>query len=845
MVYDLTKTMRKIEWDIESGGVLLTSRVTKNTLGISPRPVWFEELDLLGLDKLGYSYPKTEAPLMWAINKQYFYKGELMFEAKGANIYEAPTIIFQKGKESANLDTINVDLMLSRNKDEMFLIENEALEFIRDTYTAYAGVNRAHDSVKANQVVDYEALAEKVEKKTKQKMAVVKEDCDSFDVMPLDVANAEGKRVILATKIDRFIASFSGGKDSQVVLDLVTRAIPPTAFEVIYSDTGYELPPSLDLYEDVKRHYGEKFPALKFSTARNHESVINYWDKIGAPSDKHRWCCSVMKTAPLYRMLKIEGNKQARVLAFEGVRAEESVKRNTYNRIGKGVKHTFVINARPIFGWNTTEIFLYLLMHNLPINQAYRIGKPRVGCIFCPFGSPWDDMIVNRCYKKELHPFLSRIEQIVADRKIPNAEEYIKERHWKLRASGTNVGNKTNVQIKSTSTEFVAVITNPQKRILDWLPTLGKVTGSFKEDIGKGIFAFEKNSFNFTIKRISSNKIQFIVFDNNNIRLRFYLRRIVFKTSYCINCESCEIECPTGALSTYPNIEINPDKCIHCLKCLDYHQHGCIVADSLVTSMGTENSNSKISPYGTFGIQEAWVDEFLSDPESFWGDNSLGVKQIPSFKAWLKDAEIIDNKGALTRLGKILATIREDSNTLLWEIIHINLCYNNPLMKWFIQDVKTSTTVSRKDLELMILDYFNEAFKPTTITYALQALLQVFKYSPIGEDFEQLNPVDSKATTFSRKSYEDLSPEAVAYSIYKFAEAKDVDMVRVSDFYKPEELSGVYREFGISKNELLKKLRSLHSDVNRVLTAELNMGLDHITLKPNFSSVDAIEQLTL
>ena len=48
--------MYKIEWDKETGGVLLSSKVSKETLGISPRPVWFEELDLLGLDKLGYVY---------------------------------------------------------------------------------------------------------------------------------------------------------------------------------------------------------------------------------------------------------------------------------------------------------------------------------------------------------------------------------------------------------------------------------------------------------------------------------------------------------------------------------------------------------------------------------------------------------------------------------------------------------------------------------------------------------------------------------------------------------------------------------------------------------------------
>ena len=836
--------MFKIEWDSETGGVLLSSKVTKATLGISPRPVWFEELDLLGLDKLGYCYPRVEAPLMWAVNKQYYYRGELMFEAKGANIYDAPTIIFQKGKETATMAPVDVETMLQRNSDQMFLLENEAIEFIRDTYIAYAGVNRAHDAIKANQAIDFEALAEKVEKKTKQKMAVVKEDCDSFDVVPLDVANAEGKRVLLSTRIDRFIASFSGGKDSQVVLDLVTRAIPPTVFEVIYSDTGYELPPSLDLYEEVQRYYGERFPELKFSIARNHEKVINYWDKIGSPSDSHRWCCSVMKTVPLYRTLKIEDNKQAKVLAFEGVRAEESVKRNTYNRIGKGVKHSFVINSRPILNWNTTEIFLYLLQYSLPINQAYRLGKPRVGCIFCPFGSPWDDMIVNRCYSEQLKPFLSRIEATVEKRKIPNAEEYIKERRWKLRASGTNLSNKTEVRIKSTSTEFKAIIANPQKKIIDWLPTIGKISGSFKGDTGSGIFSFEKQNFNFSISKIGTNRIQLLVSDNNNIRLRFYLRRILFKTSYCINCEACEIECPTGALSTYPEIKIDAKKCVHCLKCLDYHQHGCIVADSIVTTMTPEKSNSKISPYGTFGIQEAWVDEFLMDPDSFWANNSLGVKQVPSFKAWLRDAEIIDEKNALTPLGALLSNIREDSNTLIWEVIHINLCYNNPLMKWYIEEVKPSSQITRKELELMILDYFNSSFKANTITYALQALLQVFKYSPIGTEFEQLFATDSKSTSFIRKPYNDLSAEAIAYSIFKFAEIKGVDMVRVSDFYKPEELFGVYREFGIQKNELMKQLRSLHSDSDRVLTAELTMGLDHITLKHGMSALDVLEQLT-
>ena len=61
----------------------------------------------------------------------------------------------------------------------------------------------------------------------------------------------------------------------------------------------------------------------------------------------------------------------------------------------------------------------------------------------------------------------------------------------------------------------------------------------------------------------------------------------------------------------------------------------------------------KISKYGTFGIHQEWVDQYLTDTDSFWEDNFLGVKQVPSFKAWLKDAEIIDEKSKLTSFGEL------------------------------------------------------------------------------------------------------------------------------------------------------------------------------------------------
>lgn len=835
--------MYKITWDIETGGVLLHTRIVDGTLGVSPRPVFYEELDLLGLDKMGWSYPRCQEPLMWAVNKQYWLRGVHLFDVKGANIYNAPTLEFEKDVTPQTLEPVDMKGMVAKNSDLMFVLESEAIEFIRDIYTEYARVNKTYEKAEANQL-DFDAIASKAEKAMKKKMAVVKQDCDSFDIVPFDVAKAEGKRMLLSTKIDRFIASFSGGKDSQVVLDLCTRAIPSTDFEVIYSDTGYELPPSLKLYDEVQQYYNERFPSLRFHLARNHESVLNYWDKIGTPSDTHRWCCSVMKTAPLYRLLRKGERNNSKFLAFEGVRAEESQKRSDYSRIGKGVKHGFVINARPILKWNTVEVFLYLFGHELQINEAYRFGKPRVGCILCPFGSPWDDMIVSKCYPNTLSPFIERIEKIADERKIPNKDEYISDRRWRMRGSGKFSHSQTLLQYFTTGNRWEVKVRYAQKDILTWLSALGNYSIQEKDNYIKGELLYEKEIYPFEIHYGKTRfDYDFIVHDNNNVQLRYYLRRVINKASYCINCEACELECPSGALSVYPEVKIDKFLCTHCHKCLDYHNVGCIVADSMLKPSETNLSNMKISKYGTFGIHQEWVDQYLSDTENFWKDNLLGVKQVPSFKAWLKDAEIIDEAGKLSPFGKMCVEINRDSQTLLWELIYINLSYNSPMMRWFVSNTNHNSEYPRKSFDKLAIDFFQQAFKETTITYAVQALMQTFKYSPIGEELMQCVPQDEKGNTFKRLPYNDLSPEAVAYSLYKYGQANDVKMFRVSDLYREEEEIGVYKEFGIVKNELLKLLRYLHSEKNGVIIAELNLGLDHITLRDDLDTITAIKTL--
>lgn len=834
--------MYKITWDKETGGVLLHSRIVDGTLGMSPRPVFWEELDLLKLDKFGWKYPHSEEPLLWAINKQYWYRGELVFEAKGANIYDEATVVFQPGKEALKLKPVNVKKMLERCKEYMFLLESEAIEFIHETFIQYAGTRKSVQNVAANQL-DFEALLAKAEKKSKKKMAIVKEDCDSFDIVFLDKAEEQGRQIYQTTKIDKFIASFSGGKDSQVVLDLCTRAIPSTEFEVIYSDTGYELPPSLSLYNDVQKHYKELYPDLKFSVARNHESVLNYWDKIGTPSDTHRWCCAVMKTAPLYRMLKVENNKQAKVLTFDGVRAEESTRRSNYGRIGKGVKHDTVINARPILNWSSVEIFLYLWKYSLLINPAYRQGMTRVGCLICPFGSEWNEMVAQVHYKDSLHPFLKRVENMSIKAGVKDNKEYIAEGGWKRRGSGNLIDRDSYIDFKGSTPTFLAKVTNPNIPIESFMPTLGlySLTDYGKEK--KGDLKIKDKIYEISIKEIKDNVFEFKIENIYDLQLVGQIKKVLLKSTYCIHCETCEVECPTGALTVYPQIFIDKNKCIHCQKCLDFHEKGCIAANSLyVTTGGNMTKQANIDRYKNFGLKEEWVESYLIERDDFWSSNH-GLNetyQIPSLKSWLKDAEIIDDKNKITELGSFLADNRMDYPDLVWEIIWINLSHNSFIINWFNYNISANSNYSSKAMEAIIHEQY-PSYKEKTIHNAVYQLQRTLKESPIGSMFHQMEPVGKD--TYVRLAHEDISPEAIAYSIYKYAKEKGIFSLRVADFYSQESGSGVAREFAISKSLMEKGLRSLNSNNNRVIVAELNMGLDSITLREDLTPLSCLQML--
>ncbi len=842
--------MFKVIWDRENNGVRLTmSPPSGEALNICPRPVFWEELDFLGLDKLGWKYPHCKEPLLWACDRRYFYKGELILETVGGDLQETHSISFVKNSD-IQLQPIDLEKLRSINEDSIFLIEHESMVFIDSEYRKYKAAERA---IKNNPEIDFQKLAETLSKKTKKEFAVVKEDCDSFDVMPIEAIEQSGKSSLLKNKIDFFVCSFSGGKDSQVVLDLVTRVIPSKDLVVIYSDTGYELPPSLELYSTVEHFYKAKYPELNFYISKNHQQLMYYWDKMGAPSRVLRWCCSIMKSAPLARSLKElnGGEKQPSAILFDGVRNEESVNRANRTRIGKNVKHNNIINISPILNWNSTEVYLYILLRDLPFNKAYRLGFSRVGCVICPYSSKWSENIASKVFPNSINPFINKIKDTLVRTNVSGIDNYIRIGKWKERAGGRTVECESSISIIEEGANFKANIKFARENILTWLTVLGEIQYSDFGENNNGTLKYRNKLYRFSVIQKQPDIQQIEVLGTNfDVIFISHIKRVLYKATYCIHCEVCEVECPTGALSVVPTVTINKDKCVHCLKCVEFDGKGCMSASSVSISSGEskvkmQSVKSGINRYNDgMGLREMWLKKYFERYNSFFDDDSHGLNpryQIPPFINWIREARILNQTDkSISDFGKMLAASFEANNLAVWEIIFINLTENSEIAKWFFVSVPFNQNLTKQELEIMIQDAYPD-LKDRTLKNPLNSLLNTFKESPLGKDIPVgvYTMVDKKPGVI-RRPHNELSLVAAAYSLYRYAEKTGRYSLTVSEFYDPEQKDGIVKQFGIEREPFEQILRSLEQDANHVLRAELKMGLDNIILREDLKSDDII-----
>lgn len=396
----------------------------------------------------------------------------------------------------------------------------------------------------------------------------------------------------------RFV-SFSGGKDSTVVSDLVIRALGTPKVLHIFGDTTLEFPETYDYVERFRRLH-RLTPMID---SKNREK--NFYDlaeTIGPPSRVMRWCCTVFKTGAITRDINSIFKNKTRILTYYGIRRSESLSRSKYDRDSDSPKITKQRTVSPIIDWIDADVWLYILTRNIDFNAAYRLGFSRVGCWCCPNNSGWSGFLSKIHHPIEYYNFRELLIRNAIAIGKPDPEEYVDSGAWKAKQGGDGIeyGKKTIVKWEPCATEENAFNYELQKPIDNNLYELFKPFGTLNYDLGNKrlgeVFVLDRNKRiilkiqgKLGQKQLKVSIVNYPVSGAKN--LRDAERKIscqITKFQTCLNCSACMSVCRFGAIKIkYENevldYRVDENKCMHCYECINHFNSGCYLRKVLRT----------------------------------------------------------------------------------------------------------------------------------------------------------------------------------------------------------------------------------------------------------------------
>jgi phosphoadenosine phosphosulfate reductase len=147
-----------------------------------------------------------------------------------------------------------------------------------------------------------------------------------------------------------------------VLIDLAVQVEP--SIEVVFIDTGYHFPETLQTVEDVRRKYGLN---MKMMTVPPHDEEL--W-KVDPEN-----CCSAIKVGQLDRALF---GKEA---WMSGLRRSESPLRANAPIVARDLRGLVKVN--PIAMWTDDDVAGYIRDHDVPYNPLVDQGYKSIGCWPC------------------------------------------------------------------------------------------------------------------------------------------------------------------------------------------------------------------------------------------------------------------------------------------------------------------------------------------------------------------------------------------------------------------------------------------------------------------------------
>lgn len=771
--------MYSYDWDPSTGGYILNSTPLK--FSKEPRPVYYKELDMLSFDKY-WNYEKNDAyPYMWAEANSYWYRGRKVAQTKGGSLYSPPkiTILQEAEPQGKMLKMVDIPAMVKKNASFMEGFVQETIKKVYNTYVEYQ------------------------------------------------------------RKADVFYVAFSGGKDSVVTLDIVQRALPHNAFKVLFGDTGMEFPDTyrtVDLIEKWCKTLG-----VEFIRAKSEFSPEYTWRRFGPPATVTRWCCSVHKTAPqIIALRENTGKHNFTGMAFIGVRGSESLSRSEYDYVSLGEKHKGQYSCNPILEWNSAELFYYIYANDLILNEAYKKGNRRAGCLVCPRAAERNEYMSRECYPEAFDTYANIIRELykqhLSDQNI--LEDFIANGGWKARKNGRDLSLSVGYEEKSTKTENVIEVHNPKVDWKVWIRTIGVLLN----DGSPYRMLFRNEEFTFTINPIKDGyEIHYDKDYSKSNPLFVKLFKNVFrKSACCIGCRECEADCHNGCISMKNGKVTISEKCLHCAQCHKVEK-GCLIYKSLEMPKGglLMSANKSLNCYSHHAPKADWFKQYFEYKNEFDQKHSLGSQMYSFFKRFLRDSELLD-EGGFSTTAQVVDKLGLDEPAA-WGIMLTNLAYT-PQINWFIKRISMGENYSKEyTLSLLVQDGAKESWVNDIWSSFGRFVELPFNEVGMGHAYKEKNRVSS----ITRSPWEYPEPLVILYSLYKFAEACDgyyqFTLTRLlnhdidSDGVSPTEI------FGIDRSSMEKILNGLSVNYPEFINCSFTIDLDNISLRSDKKSADVLE----
>ena len=546
------------------------------------------------------------------------------------------------------------------------------------------------------------------------------------------------------------------------------------------------------------------------------------------------------KTVPqILKLREYTGKTNFTGMAFVGVRASESVSRSEYDYVSLGEKHKGQYSCNPILEWNTAELFCYIYSQNLMINDAYKKGNNRAGCLVCPNVSEKNAFFRSVCYPSEVNKYMTFITEMYKET-YPSADrikEFMEHTGWKARMNGRDVSVNISCSESSTKDEQIIKVRNPKTDWKEWIKTIGVLVS----ENSPYKVAYKGNEYEFKINFLPQGGYDVIISNqlakSDPVFVKL-LKNVFHKAGCCIGCQECEADCHNGYIKMDNGKVTVSNLCHHCSQCHKVDR-GCLIYKSLELPKGGIKMESKsLNCYSTHAPKMEWIKQYFTYKDEFESKNDLGSQMISFFKRFLRDAKLIDGD-LFSENAKIIDNIGLE-NPVSWGIMLVNLVYT-PQINWYVRNVEMNEISKKEYIVSKIVDTGANERAASDIFRSLTRFAELpFSNVGLGYSVKEKN----RSVALCRTPWQSPDPRVILYSLFKFAEAcggyYQFTLSRLLNYNIESDGVSPSLIFGLDKEHMEKILTGLSINYPEYINATFTLDLDNITLRSDKTADDVL-----